>query len=86
MTTTRRACPFFTFALFMLTLLASSAAEPSPAAKPDVWTPWRFFVGQWEGDSKGQPGVGKSERSYAWVLNNRYMVSNKSVYPLWRKR
>jgi hypothetical protein len=50
--------------------------------QPDPLQPLRLFIGKWEGDSQGQPGVGKMEREYAFVLRNRFVqVTNKAVYP-----
>lgn len=58
------------------------AAEAAKAAKPDVWAPFRVFIGEWEGESRGDPGVGVSTRTYAFALGNRFIrVSNTSVYP-----
>jgi hypothetical protein len=49
--------------------------------QPDPLKPLRLFIGKWEGDSQGQPGVGKMDREYAFVLKNRFLqVSNKAVY------
>jgi hypothetical protein len=46
----------------------------------------RPFVGTWEGDSQGEPGAGKMERAYAFVLGDRFLqVSNKAVYPPQKK-
>src|SRR5688572_32581352 len=48
---------------------------------PDPFKPLRLFIGKWEGDSKGQPGIGKMEREYAFVLKDRFIkISNKAVY------
>ena len=70
--------------------LALATPNPSPnhpapsnkqSAQPDPLKPLRLFIGKWEGDSKGQPGVGKMEREYAFVLKDRFIqVSNKAVY------
>lgn len=50
--------------------------------RPDPFKPLRMFIGKWEGDSKGEPGVGKMEREYAFVLKDRFIqISNKAVYP-----
>ena len=47
-----------------------------------VWIPFRSFIGQWTGTSEGQPGKGKYERSYQFVLNKKFIeVKNKSTYP-----
>lgn len=79
--------------LLMAVFLGFSAVLPSaapiqpPAAnkqsdQPDPFKPLQLFVGKWEGDSRGQPGVGKMEREYAFVLGNRFVqVRNKAVYP-----
>ena len=77
---------FLLSALFLGATLSVSGAESTAVTKPDVWAPLRVLVGQWEGESKGEPGVGKAERTYAFALNNRFIqVKNKSVYPAQEK-
>jgi hypothetical protein len=75
-----------------LTLLAfglCSAVAPGShfvEAETDMWQPLRPFLGKWEGDVRGEPGNGKAERSYAFVLRDRFIqITNKSVYPLQEK-
>ena len=47
-----------------------------------VWIPLRSLIGVWTGDSEGQPGKGKYERSYQFALNKKFIeVRNKSTYP-----
>jgi hypothetical protein len=73
---------FFLSTLLLCATLNVRGAESMPATKPDVWAPLRGLVGQWEGESKGEPGVGKAARTYAFVLNHRFIqVNNKSAYP-----
>jgi hypothetical protein len=68
--------------LFAAMLVPLAAETPQPTAKPDPWTLLRPFVGQWEGQSQGEPGEGKATRSYAFTLNNRFIQeTHKSVYP-----
>ena len=44
--------------------------------------PFKFFTGAWTGDSEGQPGKGKYDRTYEFVMNNKFIeVKNKSTYP-----
>lgn len=59
------------------------AQETVPTApKPDPWAPVRFLIGEWEGTAQGEPGTGTAVRTYAFVLNNRYIeVRNQSTYP-----
>jgi hypothetical protein len=79
--------------LLIAVFLGFSSAFPNaapiqqPAAnkqsdQPDPFKPLQLFIGKWEGDSKGQPGVGNMEREYAFVLGKRFVqVTNKAVYP-----
>lgn len=68
----------------------AGASQQSATSKPpdqsDPFKPVRQFIGQWEGESQGEPGVGKMEREYVFVLKDRFLrVSNKAVYPLQQK-
>jgi hypothetical protein len=69
-------CIFFFFLLFPYLSSAQLSKRDS------LWLPVGYFVGDWTGSSKGQPGEGKYERSYSWVMNKRFIeIKNKSVYP-----
>ena len=47
-----------------------------------MWTPFKYFVGTWQGTGSGEPGTGQYERSYEFILNDRFLhVRNKSIYP-----
>jgi hypothetical protein len=62
--------------------LLFTAAGESAEQDSDPWAPLRFFEGQWEGESQGQPGIGKTSREYRFVLNDRFLqINNKSIYP-----
>jgi hypothetical protein len=69
--------------ILLLTLAAIlPAAGQQPAAKSDPFAPLRFFVGTWHGEQSGQPGHGTSERTYSFVLDDRFLqVKNTSTYP-----
>ena len=68
-------------ALFLYAMTGS----PSVAAKADPENPWapvRFLVGDWEGDSEGQPGKGRVKRTYRFVLGDNFLHErNVSTYP-----
>jgi len=54
----------------------------SVEAERDMWQPLRAFLGKWEGDVRGEPGTGKAERSYTFVLRDRFIqITNRSEYP-----
>jgi hypothetical protein len=60
----------------------AGADSPKPAEKTDPWKPLRALLGKWEGDVKGEPGTGKAEREYVFVMNDRFIhVRNRSIYP-----
>jgi len=66
--------------LFTLLLPIFTAAQLSK--KDSIWLPMNFFIGNWVGEGKGEPGNGKYERSYSWALNKKFIeVNNKSTYP-----
>lgn len=74
----RRTAATFSLVLLLLTLLAPAQTR----TVSDIWEPIRFLVGAWDGEVSGQPGNGKSQREYRFVLNNRFLeVRNKSIYP-----
>jgi hypothetical protein len=57
------------------------AQEAPPTKKPDPFASIRFMLGSWEGTGEGEPGVSKVERTYAPILNGRFLqVTNRSTY------
>lgn len=51
-------------------------------APENPWTPVQFLVGEWEGDSEGQPGKGAVKRTYRFVLAGKFLhEQNVSTYP-----
>jgi len=67
--------------LFLLLLLPVLSFGQN-AKQDSVWVPFRWFEGKWSGDSEGQPGKGKYERSYAIIFNKKFIeIKNTSTYP-----
>jgi hypothetical protein len=65
-----------------LALVSLGTESPKPVEKIDPWKPLRALIGKWEGDVTGEPGAGKAEREYVFVMNDRFIhVRNKSIYP-----
>ena len=65
--------------LIAVLLLPSFVVAQS--SQQDVWQPFKYFVGNWEGTGKGQPGVSKMQREYKFVLNGKFLqAQNRSVY------
>ncbi len=58
--------------LFILTLIpfllfAQENEEVS------IWEPLEFFIGAWAGDETGKAGIGKGERTYQFIMGNKYI-------------
>jgi len=50
---------------------ASPAAASSPPQSP--WSAVQFMVGEWTGESEGQPGKGTVKRTYRFVLGDKFL-------------
>lgn len=68
-------------AVLFLFLVPFLALAQEPPKKPDVWIPFKYFLGNWQGTGKGESGVSQLEREYQSVLNSKHIqVKHKSVY------
>lgn len=66
--------------ILVIVLLLPSFASAQSGQK-DLWEPFRYFVGSWEGTGNGQPGVSRTQREYKFVLNGKFLhAHNRSVY------
>ena len=62
-------------------LMLLACAFASAQNKPDVWEPFKFFVGSCEGIGTGKPGTSKVRREYSFALNHKFLqVKNISSY------
>jgi len=56
-------------------------ATQSPEDPREVWKPFQFFVGQWEGTGEGKSGVSRGNQEYAFVLGGQFLqVRNESRF------
>jgi hypothetical protein len=61
---------------------AQEPAPSAPAKKEDPWKLVRVLLGKWEGEARGEPGTGRSEREYRLTLNDRFVqVNGATAYP-----
>lgn len=82
MSETRRKAALGRTILAAASILASTAGVSGQQAKPDVWAPVRFLVGEWVGSAEGESGNGTVRRSYTFVIKDRYLhEKNVSTYP-----
>jgi hypothetical protein len=63
-------------------LLLPSILFAQNTKRDSIWLTLKPFVGSWAGEGGGEPGNGKYERSYQFVLGKRFIeIRNKSTYP-----
>ena len=63
-------------------LLAFGTQTGQVERPADAWSAVRFMVGQWKGESEGEPGKGAVQRSYRFVLGDKFLhEQNVSTYP-----
>jgi hypothetical protein len=56
-------------------------ANAQMSKRDSLWLTLKPFVGEWKGKGGGEPGKGKYERSYQFILNKRFIeIRNKSTY------
>jgi hypothetical protein len=67
----------------LLLALFSTALFAAPDNAPEnPWAPVQFLVGEWDGDSEGQPGKGTVKRTYRFALLGKFLhEQNVSTYP-----
>jgi hypothetical protein len=64
--------------LFSLPLLLSGQINKQDS----IWSPFKYFIGKWEGTGMVEGVTGKYERSYQFIFNKKFIeVKNKSTYP-----
>jgi hypothetical protein len=68
--------------VFLGLLFLFGAPEAPAQAPPSPWAAIQFMVGEWQGESEGQPGKGSVKRSYDFVLGDKFLHErNVSSYP-----
>lgn len=65
-------------AIAMIVVVPPSVQLPGS----EVWKPFDYFVGSWTGEESASFGKGKGERSYRFILQGHYLLSeNASRFP-----
>lgn len=69
-------------AFLFLLLFFPFVVDAQSTAKTDPWAPFKPFIGKWTGEGEGESGKGTYERSYQFVMGNKFIeVRNKSTFP-----
>lgn len=68
--------------LFFLLLFFPFVISAQNPVKYDPWAPFKPFIGKWTGEGVGESGKGVYERSYQFIMGNKFIeVRNKSTFP-----
>lgn len=68
--------------ILFLFLFIPSILFAQNTKRDSTWLLLKPFIGTWKGEGGGEPGQGKYERSYQFILNKRFIeIRNKSTYP-----
>lgn len=66
--------------LFFL-LFLSSILFPQSKEENNLWKPFQYFMGNWEGTGDGRWGVSTVKREYSFFMGNTFLLGkNKSIY------
>src|SRR5512139_2350166 len=50
--------------------------------KENIWQPFEFYIGVWQGTGVGEPGIGEYKRTVRFIFGRKFIeIKNKSAYP-----
>jgi hypothetical protein len=74
-------------ALVILLILFPAFTHGQMSKSDSLWLPLKPLIGKWKGTDEGPDGKGDYERTYQFVLNNKFIeLRNKSVYPATKEK
>ncbi len=87
----KKHCPHY-FITFMkciapILLLIPFLAHGQMTKSDSLWLPLKPLIGKWTGTGEGPEGKGTYERSYQFVLNNKFIeLRNRTIYPATKEK
>jgi hypothetical protein len=70
---------FFIVILLVMPLVLLMGQEQEK--KPDVWGPFRFFIGKWVGTGEGKSGESTLKREYDFKFNKKFIYCvNRALF------
>ena len=65
---------FFIILLFLPQLIWSQELKST-----NVWEPFEYFIGDWEGKSFGEAGKGIGQRTYQFVMDFSFLYHRNTI-------
>jgi hypothetical protein len=59
--------------LFFIAVLLPALVMAQADKKKDIWEPFKFFVGEWEGKGEGKSGISMVEKNFQFIMNGKYL-------------
>ena len=59
--------------ILLLAVLLPALVLAQADKKKDIWEPFQFFVGEWEGQGEGKSGVSTVEKTFQFIMNGKYL-------------
>jgi len=59
--------------LFLIAVLLPALVMSQADKKKDIWEPFKFFVGEWEGKGEGKSGISMVEKNFQFIMNGKYL-------------
>jgi hypothetical protein len=67
--------------LLLILVLLPGLIIPQADKKKDIWEPFQFFIGEWEGKGEGKSGISKVEKNFQFIMNGKYLyLKTKAVF------
>lgn len=67
--------------LLLMAVLLPALLIAQAEKKQDVWAPFKFFVGEWEGKGEGKSGISKVEKNFQFIMNGKYLhLKTRAVF------
>jgi len=66
---------------FLIILLFPGLLFAGAGEKQDVWKPFRFFIGKWNGEGKGCPGTCQLKAESKFIFDGKFLeIKGKAVF------
>ena len=67
--------------MLLLAVLLPALLIAQAEKKQDVWAPFKYFVGEWEGNGEGKAGISKVEKNFQFIMNGKYLhLKTRAVF------
>ncbi len=63
---------------FLIILLAIPIITLSQEKDKNIWEPFKYFAGSWEGHETGKAGIGKGDRTYEFIMDDVYLFQKNT--------